>query len=145
MSSINKVILIGRVGKVLEFKQINDKNCVVNFSLATSEKYKKQDGSYEELTEWHNIVMWNKSAELANKLINKGTLLYLEGKLSTKKWEDKSGTAHYTTSVVADKFTLLSDGKKTEKQGADNNSNGYKVSESLPAEEIPQIDDDLPF
>ena len=111
MSGINKVILVGHLGKDPEVRQLEGGVTVASFPLATSETFNK-DGRKVEQTEWHNIVMWRGLAEVAAKYLQKGKLVYIEGKLRTRSFEDKEGIKKYTTEVVAENFTLL--GRKTD-------------------------------
>src|ERR1700712_2615731 len=111
MSGINKVILIGHVGKDPEMRYLEGGVSVVSFPLATSESFNK-DGRKVEQTEGHNIVMWRGLADVAAKFLQKGKLVYIEGKLRTRSFEDKEGVKKYTTEVVAENFTLL--GRKTD-------------------------------
>ena len=115
MVGVNKVILIGNLGKnpdVVAFPQDrnNETSCVVkkaSFPLATTEYRRTKDGERVEQTEWHNVVCWRALAEIAEKILRKGTQLYVEGKLQTRSWEDKEGNKRYITEVVADNFTVL--------------------------------------
>lgn len=106
--SLNRATLIGRVGQI-EIKSFDGQNgprkCAT-FSLATSERYKDRNGNLVENTEWHNIVSWN-HAELCDKYVEKGSQLYIEGKLRTRSWEDKQGNKRYTTEILAEKIDLL--------------------------------------
>ena len=111
MSGINKVILVGHLGKDPEARTLEGGVSVVSFPLATSETFNK-DGRKVEQTEWHNIVMWRGLADVAAKFLHKGKLVYIEGKLRTRSFEDKEGIKKYTTEVVAENFTLL--GRKTD-------------------------------
>lgn len=106
MSGINKVILVGHLGKNPEVRHLDGNVTVASFPLATSETYNKE-GKRIEQTEWHNIVMWRGLADTASKYLQKGKLVYIEGKLRTRSFEDKQGNKKYTTEVVADNFTLL--------------------------------------
>lgn len=106
MAGINKVILVGHLGKDPEVRHLEGNVTVASFPLATSETYNK-DGRKMEQTEWHNIVMWRGLAEVAAKYLFKGKLVYIEGKLRTRNYEDKEGIRRYTTEVVAENFTLL--------------------------------------
>lgn len=106
MSGINKVFLVGHLGKAPELRQLADETSVVSFPLATSEILYKE-GRKTELTEWHNIVMWRSLADIAAKLLEKGRLIYIEGKVRTRCFEDKEGRKKYTTEVIADNFKLL--------------------------------------
>lgn len=106
MKSLNKVALLGRLGKDPELKYTPNGSAVCNFSLATSETFKDGNGGIKETTEWHNIVIWNKLAEVAGKYLNKGSLCYLEGKIKTRSWEN-NGEKKYITEIVADNLILL--------------------------------------
>jgi single-strand DNA-binding protein len=111
MSGINKVILVGHLGKDPEVRHLEGGVAVASFPLATSETFNK-DGRKVEQTEWHNIVMWRGLADVAAKYLQKGKLVYIEGKLRTRSFEDKEGVKKYTTEVVAENFTML--GRKTD-------------------------------
>jgi single-strand DNA-binding protein len=111
MSGINKVILVGHLGKDPEVRQLEGGVSVASFPLATSETFNK-DGKKIEQTEWHNIVLWRSLADVAAKFLQKGKLVYIEGKLRTRSFEDKEGIKKYTTEVVAENFTML--GRKTD-------------------------------
>ena len=111
MSGINKVILVGHLGKDPEVRYLEGGVSVTSFPLATSENYNK-DGRKVEQTEWHNIVMWRGLADVAAKYLQKGKLVYIEGKLRTRSFEDKEGIKKYTTEIVAENFTLL--GRKSD-------------------------------
>ena len=111
MSGINKVILVGHLGKDPEVRYLEGGVSVTSFPLATSENFNK-DGKKVEQTEWHNIVMWRGLADVASKYLQKGKLVYIEGKLRTRSFEDKEGIKKYTTEVVAENFTLL--GRKSD-------------------------------
>jgi len=128
MSGVNRVILIGNIGKDPDVKTIGE-NKVANFSLATSEARKDKDGNKVEQTEWHNIVIWGKLAEVAEKWLKKGSQIYLEGKIRTRNY-DKDGVKHYVTEIMGDSFTMLGKAKETEAtQQADNQD---ITSDSLP-------------
>ncbi len=118
MSGINKVILVGHLGKDPEIRHLEGNITVTSFPLATSETYNK-DGRKVEQTEWHNIVMWRGLAEMGAKYLQKGKLVYIEGKLRTRTYEDKEGIRRYTTEVVAENFTLL--GRKSDFEGNPSN------------------------
>ena len=137
MSAINKVILIGRMGKDPEIRQTQGGDKVANFSVATSERYKdKNSGERKEITDWHNIVMWKGLAEVAEKYLKKGDLIYIEGKLKTRSWDDKEGNKRYTTEVLCHDMKMLG-GKKDESKPP-----------SMPQSELYESDDEsdkLPF
>ena len=138
---INKVILVGRLGKDPEVRNVNNTS-VASFSIATSESYKdKTTGEKKETTEWHNIVMWRGLAEVAQKYLHKGDLVYIEGKIKTRSWE-KDGVTRYVTEILADNLTMLSN------RGSNNSSNSSNSSQ--PAQQSkPQGNDssidDMPF
>lgn len=108
MASLNKVMLIGNLGRDPEIRFLPNGDPVANFSIATSEKWKDKQGQAQEKTEWHNIVMFGKVAEIAGQYLKKGSPVYLEGKLQTRKWQDKNtGQDRYSTEVVADVMKML--------------------------------------
>ena len=125
--ALNKVMLIGNVGKDPEVRHLEGGSVVASFSLATTEKYRDRNNELKETTEWHNIVCWRALAELADKYIRKGTQIYVEGKIRTRSWEDQSGQKRYTTEILADSIQLL--GRK-----ADNPSGqgGSSYTQSTP-------------
>ena len=107
MSGINKVILVGNLGKDPEVRNLENGVNVANFTMATSESYKdKTTGDRKEVTEWHNIVLWRGLADIAAKYLHKGDLVYIEGKLRTRSWE-KEGVTRYTTEIVGDNMKML--------------------------------------
>ena len=106
---MNKVILIGNVGKDAEIRTIDNGNTtVVSFPLATSERYRDRNGEVKENTDWHDITVWRKTAETIGKYIKKGTMVMVEGKLKKRSWTDRDGNKRYSTEVVADRIELLS-------------------------------------
>lgn len=132
MSGVNKVILVGHLGKDPEARSLEGGVSVVSFPLATSESFNK-DGRKVEQTEWHNIVMWRGLADVAAKYLQKGKLVYIEGKLRTRSFEDKEGIKKYTTEVVAENFTLL--GRKTDFEHENHSKPSLKTGEALANEE----------
>ena len=144
---VNKVILIGRLGKDPEVRKINATTTVCNFPLATNESYKNQDGSYTEQTEWHNIVMWRGVAERAERILKKGSTIFVEGKLRTRSWEDKENHKRYTTEIVVENFQLLDKRESSGTSQAANNENktGSETTTSSETVTEPNFDDDLPF
>jgi single-strand DNA-binding protein len=106
MSGINKVILVGHLGKDPELRYLEDHVAVVSFPLATSD-FVMKGGVRTEQTEWHNIVMWRSLAEAAHKVLKKGKLIYIEGKLHTRSFDDKAGVRKYATEIIVDNFTML--------------------------------------
>ena len=108
MASLNKVMLIGNLGKDPEVRYTAGGTAVASFSLATSEKFKGKSGEWEEKTEWHNITLWARNAEVAGEYLSKGKSVYIEGRLQTRKWQDKEGKDRYTTEIVGEKMQMLS-------------------------------------
>ena len=105
--SLNKVMLIGRLGRDPEVRHTGSGTAVANFSIATSERRKSQSGEWEEHTEWHDIVAFGKLADICQKYLNKGKQIYIEGRLQTRKWQDKEGQQRRKTEVVADEMLML--------------------------------------
>ena len=154
--SLNKVMIIGRLGQDPELKYTPQGSAVCTISLATDEGYKDQQGNQVDKTEWHRVVMWRKLAEIAGQYLKKGSLVYVEGKLTTRSY-DKDGQKHYSTEIVADTMTML--GSKGDNSGSGSyqsdqapaKSSGKaasKAEEAPPAFDIPDTDfndDDLPF
>jgi single-strand DNA-binding protein len=136
MSGINKVILVGHLGKNPDIRYLEGGVSVASFPLATSETFNK-DGRKVEQTEWHNIVMWRGLADVAAKFLQKGKLVYIEGKLRTRSFEDKEGVKKYTTEVVAENFTLL--GRKT-----DFEDDGIRTIDNVSQDGLTGVDD-LPY
>ena len=140
MSGINKVILVGHLGKDPEIRHLEGGVAVATFPLATSETFNK-DGRKVEQTEWHNIVMWRGLADVAAKYLQKGKLVYIEGKIRTRSFEDKEGIKKYTTEIIAENFTML--GRKTDFEGDGQRPAGKP--DTTVVEFGPAGDDDLPF
>lgn len=148
MSGINKVILVGNLGKDPEVRHLEGGAVVAKFPLATSETYKTKDGQRVDQTEWHNIVMWRGLAESAEKYLRKGTLIYLEGKIRTRSWDDKDGNKRYATEIIADQMTMLGNKRTDDHQNHNghDNKNASDYNHPAPATgEAPQAGDDLPF
>ena len=131
--SVNKVVLVGHLGGDPETRFTPSWTAVANFNIATNESWKDANGELQDKTEWHRCVMFGKTAELAGELLKKGQLVYMEGKLQTRNWEDKDGIKRYTTEVVCDMFTML--GRKMD---AENSQQAAPTSNS-------DEEDDLPF
>ena len=114
MAGVNKVILLGNLGKDPEVRYLDNGVAVANFSIATTENYKNKEGERVSQTEWHNVVVWRGLAEVAEKYLKKGESVYIEGKIKTRKWEDKEGNTRYNTEILADNMTMLGSKKSQE-------------------------------
>lgn len=146
--SVNKVILIGNVGRDPEMKYFDNDVAKANFTLATSERGYTTTGGTQvpERTEWHNIVCWRGLAQIAERFVKKGTLLYVEGKIRSRSYDDQNGVKRYVTEVVADSIELMS--RKSEEQTRDNGGTGRDFQENINTPDIPDNtseEDDLPF
>lgn len=143
MAGVNKVILIGNLGKDPEVRHLENGRAVANFSLATSESYKNREGEKVTQTEWHNVVLWTPLAELAEKYLKKGNQVYIEGKVTTRSYEDKEGVQKYITEIVGREMTFLG-GKPSNNEGESGNTGNSEVTSSDTATSETEIDD-LPF
>lgn len=144
--TVNKVILIGNLGKDPEIRRLENGAVVATFSIATSESFTdKNSGEKKEITDWHDIVLWRGLAEIAEKYIRKGTKIYVEGKLKKRSWQDKEGNTKYNTEVIGEELTILSRLEISDKTAAPYNSTG---TPNLPSD-MPGLssssDDDSPF
>jgi single-strand DNA-binding protein len=155
---VNRVILIGNLGRDPEARSLENGAMVAKFSIATSERYQDKEGNWQEQTEWHEIIAWRNLAERAEKNLKKGMTIYLEGKLTHRSWQDKDGNNRKTTEVVAEYFRIINSRQggagtgnfPSEKDDPYNRSNNSNVSEApMPtsSEEFTPAagDDDLPF
>ena len=147
MASVNKAILIGNLGKDPDVRYSPDGSAITNITLATTENWKDKSGEKQEKTEWHRVAFFGKLAEIAGKYLKKGSQVYVEGRIQTRKWQDKEGQDRYTTEIVADRMQMLG-----------SRGNSFEVSDS-PSESRPQrpaqqaqqkggfddMDDDIPF
>jgi single-strand DNA-binding protein len=153
---VNKVILIGRLGKDPVLKHFSNDNAIAEFSIATDESYKNKEGQKVEQTEWHNIkIPTKKQAEIAEKYLRKGGLVYIEGKIRTRSYDDKDGNKKYITEIICDNFRML-DSKRDSSGGGhsdsgsssysnNNQSNNNQSRNEEVAANQPAADDDLPF
>ena len=136
---VNKVILIGNLGADPEVRYAQNGRAVANFRLATTETWKRE-GEKEEQTEWHRVVTFGRLAEICGEYLSKGSKVYIEGRIQTRKWEDRDGNARYTTEIVAREMKMLSPrGAGNEGQGG-----GYGQEEP-PLPDVPPMGDDVPF
>jgi single-strand DNA-binding protein len=132
MASVNKVILVGNLGKDVELRYLPNGDAVANFSMATTESWKDKSGVKQEKVEWHNIVMYRRLAEIAGEYLKKGSSVYIEGSLQTRKWE-KDGVTRYSTEIIARSMQML-DGKKEASE--------MQAPQSSPAD---NFKDDIPY
>lgn len=152
MSSLNKVMLIGRLGQDPEVRYTQSNTAVATLSLATSERYKDGNGEQQERTEWHRVVAWGRLAEICQQYLHKGSLIYVEGPLQTRSWEDNQGQKRYTTEIKALQMTMLdSRGGGMQNQGApamqqQAPQQSPQMSSATPIDSsFDNMDDDLPF
>jgi len=136
---INKVILIGNLAADPEIRYTKEGTPVTSFRMATTEKWKGQDGQTQEQTEWHNIVAWRRLAEICHEYLGKGSRVFIEGKLQTRKWQDQNGNDRYTTEIVAREVKMLSAKKESNGASAPPNGSGNDFPEP------PMMDGDVPF
>jgi single-strand DNA-binding protein len=141
MGSVNKVILVGNLGRDAELRYTPGGSAVATLNLATTEVWNDRDGQRKEDTQWHRVVLWGKTAESLHDYLTKGKQIYVEGKLQTRKWKDKDGNDKYTTEIRGDRVVLLGGGGG--KAGADR---GESISQQdAPKEPVELTDDDIPF
>ena len=147
--SVNKVILVGNIGKEPEVKYTPSGTAVAKFSLATNERYKDKTGNWQDRTEWHNIVAWQRLAEIVGEYVKKGSKIYVEGRLQTSSWDDKeSGQKRYKTEIVANDLVLLSgkgDDAEPRSKGAAAGNEYDQRSSHDPAHAAQITDEDIPF
>lgn len=155
MASVNKVILIGNLGKDPEVRHLEGGVAVARFPLATSETFKDKSGQKQEKTEWHNIVLWRGLAEVAEKYLRKGQSVFIEGKIRTSQYQDKEGNQRYSTEIVADNMTMLTRGEGGSSEGGNlqgsaatsSAGSNYNAGAATAPAGVAQNDepDDLPF
>ena len=156
--SVNKVILVGRLGRDPETRYTSGGQAVANFTLATDESFKSRSGERQKLTEWHRIVLWGKLAEIAQQYLKKGMLVYVEGRLQTRQWEDKrDGQKRQTTEIVGNVMRMLTSRAEAAAAGAGAEGDAghgrmadgdFEVASSGPEEGVPSpeiSDEDIPF
>ena len=156
MAGVNKVILIGNLGKDPEVRYLEGGIAVANFPIATTETFRDKNGGKKEQTEWHQVVMWRRLAEVSEKYLRKGQQVYIEGKIRSRSWADKDGNKRYTTEIFGDVLTILSRPQSSE-QEPDHTESTSKESEEQkkyntnsnndqnPPAPIPPSEDGLPF
>lgn len=142
---VNKVILIGNLGADPDVRYLDSGSKAASFSLATTERRKGKDGQVTEHTEWHRVVAWNRLAEICGEYLSKGSKVYVEGKLQTRKWKDQSGADRYTTEIVAWEMKFLSPRREgTTQQGSGSGAGEYGYGGD-PFPDAPPVGDDVPF
>jgi single-strand DNA-binding protein len=142
--SVNKAILVGRLGKDPETRYMTSGEAVTNATLATSENWKDKNGEKQEKTEWHNLVFYRRLAEIAGEYLKKGSQVYIEGKIQTRKWQDKEGNNRYTTEIVVNEMQMLGsngDNQQQENPRAANDAGSHRSK----ATGFEDMDDDIPF
>lgn len=148
MSSLNKAMIIGRLGADPEVRYTQSNTAVATMNVATSERYKDKNGELQENTEWHRVVAWSRLAEICQEYLKKGSLVYFEGPIQTREWEDKDGQKRYTTEIKALNMQMLDSRGSGGSQG--NTSSGKQSSKSAAStvdidDSFDDMDDDLPF
>lgn len=154
MASVNKVILVGNLGRDPEIRYMPSGDAIANLSIATTDTWKDKGGEKQERTEWHRVVMFGKQAEIAGEYLKKGSQVYIEGRLQTRKWTDKSEIERYTTEIIADRMQMLgsraggSGFDSAEKEADYNNSTSYADkpgSQTKTGSGFDDLEDDIPF
>ncbi len=149
MASVNKVILVGNVGRDPETRRLPSGDAVTNISIATTDRYSdKQSGEMRENTEWHRVAFFGKVAEVAEKYLKKGSQVYVEGRLRTRKWTDQSGQEKYSTEIVAETMQMLGGRAPGSSEGGMSSGSGMSAPKSqapMSSPNLSDIDDDIPF
>ncbi|MBU2732923.1 single-stranded DNA-binding protein [Acidithiobacillus ferridurans] len=156
MAGVNKVILLGHLGRDPEMRYQPSGGAIANFSIATSETFKDKEGNKQERTEWHRVVFFGRTAEIAGEYLRKGSMAYVEGRLQTRKWTDKEGQERYTTEIVGDRLQLVGarggggggaasfDEEDPSRSSGGSSAGGARKNEMPPAP-AEDFDDDIPF
>ena len=145
---LNKVILIGRLGRDPEVRYMPNGEAVCNFSVATSESWKDKNGQRQEATEWHNVTMYRKLAEIAGQYLTKGSQVYIEGKIKSRKYTDKNGIERTAYDIIANEMKMLgggNDGQQAQSAHAETPTPPHRQAQAAPAAPVEDIDDDIPF
>ncbi len=141
---VNKVFLIGRLGKEPELRYTPTGTAVANFPMATDRKWRDKEGTLHQETDWHNIVIMGKQAEIAASYLKKGSLIFVEGRIQNRSWEDKDGNKHYRTEIVAFRFQML-DKKPTGEEYSQEETDTVEQEENTEKKSGEGVDDDIPF
>ena len=142
--TVNKVILVGRLGKDPEMKYTPSGTAVANFTMATNESIRDKEGNYTEQTEWHRVVAFGRTAEVAGEYMIKGKLVYIEGRLQTRSWDDQNGQKKYMTEIICNNLQLLGGRGDTDVKTTDSPVNEEKPEDNKDVD-VAEEDDDLPF
>lgn len=142
---LNKVILIGRLGRDPEVRYMPNGEAVCNFSVATSESWKDKNGQRQEATEWHNVTMYRKLAEIAGQYLTKGSQVYLEGKIQSRKYQGKDGIERTAYEIIANEMKMLGGGNSEQQAQAETPTPPYRQAPATPTAPAEDIDDDVPF
>ncbi len=145
MAGVNKVILLGHLGRDPEMRYMPDGKAVAALSLATSETYKDRDGSRQERTEWHRVILFGKTAEVAGEYLRKGNQAYIEGRIRTRKWTDKDGQERYSTEIVGDRLQLVGGRRDGAEGGSPAPQHGGGGGGDMGATPMEEFEDDIPF
>jgi single-strand DNA-binding protein len=154
MASVNKVILIGNLGRDPEVRYMPDGGAITNISIATTENWKDKNGEKQEKTEWHRVAFFGKLAEIAGEYLKKGSQVYVEGRLQTRKWQDKDGNDKYTTEIVADRMQMLGsrqgmggggDRDAPERESAPRPASAKPAAAKPAGSKFDDFEDDIPF
>ncbi|MBU2772480.1 single-stranded DNA-binding protein [Acidithiobacillus ferrooxidans] len=143
MAGVNKVIVLGNLGRDPEMRYTQAGKAIATLNMATSESFKDKDGNKQERTEWHRVVLFDRIAEIAGEYLRKGSTAYIEGRLQTRKWTDKEGQERYTTEIVGDRLQLIG-GKKSEEGGSEHAPAPASRGGNTPPP-VEDFDDDIPF
>ncbi len=141
MASVNKAIVLGNLGKDPELRQTANGKAVTTLRVATNESWVDQSGERQERTEWHSIVVWGRQAENCAQYLSKGRTVYVEGRLQTRKWQDKEGSDRYSTEIVADRVQFIGGGRDAAGDAAGTANEGFERTDIG----SPAADDDIPF
>ncbi|MEY2333702.1 single-stranded DNA-binding protein [Acidithiobacillus ferrianus] len=157
MAGVNKVILLGHLGRDPEMRYQPSGGAIANFSIATSETFKDKEGNKQERTEWHRVVLFGRTAEIAGEYLRKGSMAYVEGRLQTRKWTDKEGQERYTTEIVGDRLQLVGarggggggaasfDEEDQSRPSGGSSTAGSSRKNEMPPAPTEDFDDDIPF
>jgi single-strand DNA-binding protein len=145
MAGVNKVIIVGNVGRDPEVRYTQSGRAVASFSVATSERFQDKDGQNQERTEWHRVVAWGRLAEICGEYLRKGKQVYIEGRLQTRSWEDKEGVKRYTTEIKADQMVMLGGRGGDGTSARDSGPPPPETSEFGRPESFQATEDDVPF